>query len=191
MVKGLSAVRLEPLGCLQHKPPLTVASSEQKPPWPDLKPQWLLRRHPGHPCWLWLESFCPPPPDVTSKCSYPCVSSVVSVLKHRPMLHVFFPLCNVNGVVCYCPGAGDCGQPSKLYSFTPSPLTMGQLKPGHRFGCAGPFGYSICPPRASKPVVADGSMEQSLQGNLKSLQPLSRRLGQKDVECVCETTRLM
>lgn len=38
VVKGLSAAGLEPLGCLLHKPPLTVASSEQKPPWPDLNP---------------------------------------------------------------------------------------------------------------------------------------------------------
>lgn len=44
--------RLEPLGFLQHKPLLTVASSEQKPPWPALNPQWLLRRDSGHLSWL-------------------------------------------------------------------------------------------------------------------------------------------
>lgn len=38
MVKGLSAVRLEALGYLQHKPFLAVASSEQKPPWPNVNP---------------------------------------------------------------------------------------------------------------------------------------------------------
>lgn len=125
VAKGRSAGRLERSGCLQHKLPLAAASSEQKPLWPDLKPQWLSRRDSGHLCWLWPEPLCLPPlPDVISQGSYPCISSAVSLLKYRAHDPYFFPLCSVNGTGCDCPGSGDWDQRSILPSFTSSPLTV-------------------------------------------------------------------
>ena len=52
------------------------------------------------------------------------------ILKHRAHNPYFFPLCNVNGTGCDCPGSGDWDQPSILPSFTSSPLTVWPLKLG-------------------------------------------------------------